>query len=120
MVKNLILEMLRLRLRIKELVKHHLLTSIEVLLLMRDKVKHLSHINIEVLLRIKELVKHHLLINIEVHLPMQDRVKHLKQDGMELYHNSGLQHLLVDSIKVKERRGTMSLFFRPKYMHGTY
>jgi hypothetical protein len=65
-------------------------------------------------------VKHHLRIVIEVRLRMLDKVKHLKQDGMEWYHNSGLQHLLVDSTKVKERRGTMSLFFRPKYMHGTY
>jgi len=87
---------------------------------MQDRVEHRLRINIEVRSHIKELVRLHLRINIEVHSRMQDRVKPPKQDGMELVHNSGLQHLLVDSTKVKERRGTMSLFFRPKYMHGTY
>ena len=61
---------------------------------MLDKVKHQRLITIEVRSRIKELVKHQRLINIEVRLHIIELVKRLKQDGMEGYHNSGLQHQL--------------------------
>jgi hypothetical protein len=59
---------------------------------MLDKVRHQRLITIEVRLHIKEQVRHQRLISIEVHSPIQDKGEHPKQDGMEWYHNNGLQH----------------------------
>ena len=87
---------------------------------MQDRVKHHLRINIEVRLRMLDKVKHRLPIVIEVRLHMQDKVKHLKQDGMELVHNSGLQHLYrVNTTKIK--RGLHSpLFCTYKYHYEIY
>ena len=82
------------RLRIKELDKRRLHMHTEVRLHMHVKVRHQRLISIEVRLHMHVKVRHRLLTNTEVRLHMQDRVKPPKQDGMELVHNSGLQHQL--------------------------